>query len=292
MCFQLHRRNRDEAPPIYCAFTSISSSNYDSTEDKYQAGQACLAAAPGPQFTVIPVREYQKCFALRPFQEPARTAAWLSRLQTSTSPRRSLLLFLLFLGMPANEYLERAKIVYDHRVPAWNLAIGVGGSCSSETARCFSNLRCVGPELQEQCPPQAPQGGACDLRYKLCKSELICRKGICMTQAQAFKGEEGDDCKVKIGRVCGKGLGCTSWNESWTGKCKKNLHLGQTCSIGRGRRCETDTSCRDTMEADGETRCVMEDLEWWQSCMHSVECQEGNECRHVSKGFRCRKPLA
>lgn len=70
-------------------------------------------------------------------------------------------------------------------------------------------MRCVGPDSQEQSHPQPAEGETCDFVYKICKTEFFCKKGICVTHAQAYKGELGDDCGEPVGRECEHGLKCT-----------------------------------------------------------------------------------
>lgn len=215
-------------PPAYRAYPAQSSAPIPQftrvPEQKHLAGQACAAPAMQSKFTDVSVNEYeagQACLAHIPIEEYqagqaclACTSQWTSRVETSASTPpiassiptiKSSSLLISFLGMPADLYMDRAKVVYDHRVPAWKLAIGVGGEYSSETARCSLNLRCVGPESQEQCHPQAGLGGACDFEYKLCRAELVCKKGKCITQADAFKGELNDVCGGPEGRTCEAG---------------------------------------------------------------------------------------
>lgn len=193
--------------------------------------QSLLAPSPDLKTTQcqIILTQYEFCLA--------RTIPSISRLESSPSPSPAVSgihsikessLIISFLGMPTEEYLDRAKVVYDHRVPAWNLVIGVGGRCSSGTARCSSNLRCAGPESQEQCHPQVATGGACDFKYKICKTELVCEKGICQSQHDAFKGEIKDECGGPGGAKCEMCFGCTSWSPDTTGKCLSILLLGLT----------------------------------------------------------------
>lgn len=94
--------------------------------------QSLSSPSADVKMTYVPLTEHQACMA--------RTIPAVSRVETSApqSPVDSTIptikessLIISFAGMPAHEYLGRAKVVNDHRVPAWNLAIGVGGKCSS-----------------------------------------------------------------------------------------------------------------------------------------------------------------
>lgn len=109
-------------------------------------------------------------------------------------------------------------------------------------ARCTSNLRCEGPESQERCYPQACEGEACDFKYKICRTELVCKKGKCVSQKDAFKGEEGDECGGSEGRKCEAGLGCSSWHKDKTGSSRR-LRL----------QCRAWEKMRPTIEKQG--RC-------------------------------------
>lgn len=75
----------------------------------------------------IPSSEYRACLA--------RTVPWISRLETSPPQSRVVSaiprikessLIISFLGMPANEYLDRVKIVYDHRVRRRKMVVSYG----------------------------------------------------------------------------------------------------------------------------------------------------------------------
>lgn len=210
-------------PTPYTAVPSTS----QIPQSKNPALQSLTTPSADPKMTYVPLTGYEAYIAL--------TIPAVSRVETSAAqpPAVSAIptikessLIISFEGMPADEYLDRAKVVYDHRVPAWNLAIGVGGKCSSGTARCSLNLRCVGPTHEEQCHPQVPVGGECDYKYKICKTELVCKRGKCLTQQDAFKSEKYEECGGAEGRQCVRLCGG-----------------GKRCQIGVGRKCKENTRC-------------------------------------------------
>lgn len=89
---------------------------------KYHAGQACLSPDHRAKYATVPVSEqYEACLARIPLKEKAPVAPWLSTVQASaSSPPIS---FQASNNHPCS---------FHHRVPAWNLGVGAGGSCSSE----------------------------------------------------------------------------------------------------------------------------------------------------------------
>lgn len=251
-------------------------------EGKNLAGQACLA-----QFTIIPVNNYQALLAHIPKTEKqgAKSGSgsdtpWLSRVQASPIPSiKASSLLISTSGMPADEYMDRAKIVYDDRVPAWNLAIGVGGRCSVNSAMCSSNLHCVGPESQEQCHPAQKAGWPCDFEYRLCESNLVCKKGTCLTHEQAFRGERGDTCGGSSGIICEPGLRCNSWESSKVGTCEDDLNRGEDCKLGSGRKCKYGLQCIWHDSTKTTKKCLKQNLPEGDLCRNTVECLAGLQCR-------------
>lgn len=150
----------------------------------------------------------------------------------------------------------------------------------------------MGPESQEQCHPQVLTGGACDFKYNLCQAQLVCKKGMCTTQANAFKGELDDECGGPEGRVCEAGLDCNSWRADTAGKCKKVLHRGLSCYTEHGSsRCEKGTSC-EFGEGGKKKRCYEKKRKEGDNCISNVECLNGLVCvvcENIKK-FKCRIP--
>lgn len=254
-------------------------------ESRYKVGQVCLAHHAAPSRPSVLKRGNRALLSRSPFNKHASSIPRLSR--TYSAPSAASEAPISFQGLPPEEYMGRAKFVYDHRVPAWNSGIGVGGSCTSSTAKCNSGLRCVGPLGQEQCHAAAKPGEDCNYEYKICRPDLVCKKETCMTPAQAFTGVEGDDCGGPAGRVCEAWLGCTNWNPNEAGTCERYLSWGtKHCKEGSGRRCQINTYCT-WEELKNRTRCLKKNRYRNQGCKVSLECKEDLVCIFRNGKKRC-----
>ena len=99
--------------------------------------------------------------------------------------------------------------------------VGLGVSCTQETAELCANGNCV----DGLCVPRADLGESCDPDSSPdndpCLRPYLCVGGTCRAPAMPGTGEENEPCDRQC--TCAGGLGCF-WNESGPGTCTRQVY--------------------------------------------------------------------